>query len=61
MANEDIKKMTNLDLMEETLGLAGGDDYDGCFTPEGSVRFSALKQELSARLWDVGFIDESIR
>jgi hypothetical protein len=45
-----ISQLDNRFLYEETLELAGGDDYDGCFTAEGLIKFEMLKKELRDRL-----------
>lgn len=44
-------------LLEETIQLAGGDDYDGCFTEEGNWQYQVLKAELESRLRAVGFLE----
>jgi hypothetical protein len=49
---ERIQKMSNHELMEETLCLAAGDDYDGCFTTQGAREYQLLKAELNHRLKD---------
>jgi len=42
-----------MQLLEETLSLAGGDDYDiGCFTVEGGREYELLINELNIRLKD---------
>lgn len=45
-----IANLSNAKLLEETLDLAQGDDYDGCFTRDGEVTFELLKNELTRRL-----------
>lgn len=45
-----IVKLSNANLLEETLDLAGGDDYDGCFTRNGEVTYQILTSELKKRL-----------
>lgn len=47
-----ISQLDNRFLFEETLELASGDDYDGCFTAEGSIKFEMLQRELRDRLQD---------
>ena len=47
---EKIKRLNNKDLLEETLELAAGDDYDGNFTPRGRFKFENLLLELKGRL-----------
>jgi hypothetical protein len=44
-------------LLAETLGAAGGDDYDGCFTSRGAWQYEALTEELLARLVKSGYLD----
>jgi len=45
-----ISKMSNRELLDETLSLAGGDDYDGYFTKLGAWKCSVLTIELEKRL-----------
>lgn len=45
-----IAALSNAALLDETLSLAGGDDYDGCFTKEGAVSYELLEAELRRRL-----------
>jgi hypothetical protein len=47
-----ISQLSNRFLYEETFELAGGDDYDGCFTAEGIIKFEMLQKELVDRLQD---------
>lgn len=54
----NIKAFDNLDLLFETLSLAGGDDYDGCFTKEGEWQYNQMCAELLQRLSKVGFISD---
>ena len=54
-----IENMSNEELLEETIALGGGDDYDiGCYTPMGEVEFECLLAELRKRLKDSGFLGE---
>ena len=53
---KEISGCSNIDLLESTIYLAGGDDYDGCFTERGAWEFEALKQELKERLIKINFI-----
>ena len=55
-----IKASSNLELLEDTISSAGGDDYDGCFTKRGAWSFEQEKQELSKRLISVKFIDKEL-
>ena len=48
--SEEIKNMTNEELLDLTIEEASGDDYDGCFTKKGWMRFCLLKEELKSRL-----------
>lgn len=57
---EQVKAYDNQKLVEETLYLAGGDDYDGCFTNKGQFEYNALLEELNRRLIEIGFIKELI-
>lgn len=45
-----MSKMSNRELLDETLSEACGDDYDGCFTKLGALRYSLLTTELEKRL-----------
>jgi hypothetical protein len=47
-----IASLDNKMLFEETLSLAIGDDYDGCFTPKGGATYEMLDKELRMRLKD---------
>jgi hypothetical protein len=48
----EIQRLGNGDLLEETLRMAGGDDYDGCFTDFGQWEYGVLRAELEERLRD---------
>ncbi len=48
----EILALSNADLLEESLGAAGGDDYDGFFTAFGQWEYDMLRAELSRRLHD---------
>lgn len=50
--HERVLKMSNAELLEEVLCLAGGDDYDGCFTTRGAREYDILFMELNYRLED---------
>lgn len=45
-----IESLSNRKLLDETLELAAGDDYDGCFTTRGRIVFDLLQTELECRL-----------
>lgn len=51
-----LPNYTNEELLKTTLGLAGGDWYDGEFTAQGEYEYDGLKGELEKRLRDVGFL-----
>ena len=51
---------SNEDLIYNVLYLAGGDDYDGCFTPRGEFEYEISLKELSKRLISVGFIEKEL-
>lgn len=53
-----IKNYSNEELLSECLNLAGGDDYDGCFTDRGEWMYGELQVELQTRLIEVGFLKE---
>jgi hypothetical protein len=55
-----IKGLSNKDLLEATIHLAGGDDYDGCFTDRGVQEFGLLKEELSKRLVGAGWLENPL-
>jgi len=45
-----IQKLTNKELYDEFIELAGGDDYEGEFTRKGTRTHWELKEELDRRL-----------
>jgi hypothetical protein len=47
---EREKHLTNEELLIEVLDLAGGDDWDGCFTENGKKEYEYLKSKLRERL-----------
>lgn len=53
---DKAKSLTDADLLDEVLGLAGGDNYDGCFTSAGEKEFSALTKELKRRFLGEDYI-----
>jgi len=53
---EREREMTNEELLQEVIGLAGGDDYDGCFTKRGAWEFDYLQGKLYERLQ--GWLEE---
>lgn len=55
--DKEISIMSNDKLLESYIELQGGDDYDGCFTTRGDVRFKAFSRELFDRLYKIGFLD----
>jgi hypothetical protein len=57
---ERIKGLTNAALVQETIGAASGDDYDGGFTDWGSFEFEQLKVELQWRLRRAKFIEDGV-
>lgn len=52
---DSMSKMNNVELMDAVFDLAGGDDYDGCFTDHGMWEFEQLTTELDRRLAQAGF------
>jgi hypothetical protein len=56
MNQEYIEALSNDMLLEEVLNLAGGDDYDGCFTSRGRRDYERLLTELESRLLKIGFL-----
>jgi hypothetical protein len=53
---EEIKKKTNEEVLDEYTYLAGGDDYDGCYTSQGEWKWKKIQEELNNRLREIGFI-----
>jgi len=46
-----ISKMSNRELLDETISMGGGDDFDiGCFTTHGKLEYDTLREELEKRL-----------
>lgn len=54
---ESTRQLRNYELLEGTLDLSGGDDYDGCFTHSGRFEFDCLQSELKKRLKAIGFLE----
>jgi hypothetical protein len=52
-----IRRMSNQELLDATLELAGGDWYDGDFTSHGRWKFTFMKKQLDKRLRKVGFLN----
>lgn len=57
---DKVKKMSNNALLDETLSLAAGDSYDGCFTREGEFEYETLQAELYSRLKECGFLSNQV-
>jgi len=55
---KQVEQMSNEDLLADTMNLAGGDDYDGCFTLKGLRQFEILENELNKRLVNCGFLKD---
>lgn len=53
---EKISKMSNVQLLEDYTWLAGGDDYDGCYTDRGQWEYDKLTEELHRRLKECNFL-----
>lgn len=53
--DEYLKTVSNDELLSSTIGMAGGDDYDGFFTIRGQYEFDAYYKELDKRLKLLGF------
>lgn len=49
---ERIESMSNSELLDEALELAGGDSWDGIFTKRGEWEYSAITLHLRMRLVD---------
>ena len=54
---EDVKALTNDQLLCDYSIMQGGDDYDGCFTVGGRIAEEVLDAELTARLVACGFLE----
>ncbi len=52
-----VQALSNNDLYYDTLDLAGGDDYDGCYTDHGEFVYGLLREELDSRLKAIGFLE----
>lgn len=55
---EDIKKMSNSEVLEEYAYYCSGDDYDGCMTSRGEWKFGKITEELNKRLEAVNFFSD---
>jgi hypothetical protein len=55
---EVVEKLSNLDLLEDTIELSAGDDYDGVFSRHGQVVYETLRAELYHRLEKIKFLPE---
>lgn len=51
-----VKALSNKELLDEVIELAGGDDYEGCHTVLGSIVYDLLRAELKDRLTTYGFL-----
>ncbi len=49
---DKVDNMSNKELLNQTLWLAGGDDYEGEFTTKGRFEYNYLTEELNKRLPD---------
>ncbi len=47
---KESKILSNRDLLYEILNMAGGDDYDGCWTERGWIEYTVYITELENRL-----------
>jgi len=53
-----LNAMTNGELLDETIEMACGDDYDGCHTRRGAWKDIAAHHALYERLRAMGFLTE---
>lgn len=53
---EEIKRMSNEDILWNTVSAAQGDDWDGMFTSRGKKKFKMLREELERRLKEIKFL-----
>ena len=51
-----VQRLSNTDIYDDTLDLAGGDNYDGCYTHHGQLVYNLLREELDSRLKAIGFL-----
>lgn len=53
---QQMKKMTNEEVLDEYSYLVGGDDYDGCWTSQGEWKFKEIEKEFLKRLKEHGYL-----
>ena len=53
---ERLRTFSNEELLDEYTDLAGGDDYDGCYTERGEWQYIEVEKELRKRLTEIGFL-----
>lgn len=51
-----LSKMSNEGILDEYSDLCMGDDYDGCYTTEGSWKFIEVTNEFRKRLTTYGYL-----
>ena len=54
-----VKSIPIMDLLEQTIEMAAGDDYDGCFTPTGRILFNVYYDELKLRVQDLSQVQQA--
>ena len=54
---QDIHLLTNDELLNDVINLAGGDSWDGDFTYHGAEVFNLMRKELTFRLKAIGFLE----
>lgn len=52
---QQLAEMTGEEILTEYTSLAGGDDYDGCYTNKGEWKWEKVKEEFKRRLTVRGF------
>ena len=54
---QDIHLLTNDELLNDVINLAGGDSWNGEFTYHGAEVFNLMRKELTFRLKAIGFVE----
>lgn len=54
---QDIHLLTNDELLNDVINLAGGDSWEGDLTDHGAEVFNLMRKELTFRLKAIGFLE----
>jgi hypothetical protein len=54
---QDIYRLSNDELLNDTINLSAGDSFDGEFTYHGAEVFNLMRKELTFRLKATGFLE----